>query len=291
MKSSVKMFADDTKLFGRSDTEEGIQNLQNDLDQLQLWSDRWLLRFHPQKCAVMKLGYRKSEASYSMPIKTADGSTDRMTLAETESEKDLGVVIDNKLTFCEHVAQSTMKANRVVGLIWRTFDHLKEEMFIQLFKSLVRPILEYGHCIWQPYHKTLCSDIEDVQRRATRLLGSLKNKSYPERLRVLRLPTLEHRRLRGDMIEVYKYLHGHYDVKKPTLSQAGGRDLRGHSLKLCKNRHRLDVRGNFFSYRTVTNWNSLTEEVVSAPSINAFKGRLDQLWQHRPSLYEPECQP
>ncbi|KAL8582030.1 hypothetical protein ACOMHN_028011 [Nucella lapillus] len=66
VKSEVKIFADDTKLYGRSDTAQGIQNMQDDPDQLQMWSDQWLLRFHPQKCAVMKLGTTKSEATYSM---------------------------------------------------------------------------------------------------------------------------------------------------------------------------------------------------------------------------------
>lgn len=290
VKSAVKMFADDTKLYGKSNTSQGIEELQEDLDQLQQWSERWLLRFHPQKCAVMKLGNKKSEASYSMPVKEADGSTVRLTLTETVAEKDLGVWIDNNLKFGPHIAHATTKANRVVGLIRRTFDYLNEEMFVQLYKSLVRPLLEYGHCVWQPYHKTLCSDIEDVQRRATRLLGNLKEKSYPERLRTLRLPTLEHRRLRGDMIEVFKYLYGYYDVKQPQLHLATGRELRGHSLKLRKDRHNLSVRANFFSHRVIDEWNNLTEEVVTAPTVNAFKSRLDSLWKNRPSVYEPECQ-
>ncbi|KAL8561621.1 hypothetical protein ACOMHN_001353 [Nucella lapillus] len=163
-------------------------------------------------------------------------------------------------------------------------------MFVQLFKGLVRPILEYGHSVWQPCQKTLCSDIEDVQRRATRLLGSLKNKPYPERLRALKLPTLEHRRLRGDMVEVFKYLHGCYEVLQPELTLASGRAPRGHSLKLQKDRYRLDLRGNYFAHRVVATWNSLPEEVVTAPSTNAFKSRLDHHWRHLPNLYEPKCQ-
>ena len=202
------------------------------------------------------------------------------------------MVIDNKLQFKEHVAQATGKATRIVGLIRRSFDHLSDRMFVQLFKSLVRPVLEYGHCIWQPYQKSLCSDIEDVQRRATKLLSSIKDKEYPERLRILRLPTLEHRRLRGDMIEVYKYLHGYYDVRMPGMKLADGRvaALRGHSLKLEKARHHLNIRGNFFGHRVVANWNDLPENVIAAPSINAFKSRLDRHWHALPSLYVPTCQ-
>ena len=77
-------------------------------------------------------------------------------------------------------------------------------MFVQLFKGLVRPILEYGHCIWKPDEKKqkgLCADIERVQKRATKMLSQLKDLPYPERLRRLKLPSLEHRRKRGDAIE------------------------------------------------------------------------------------------
>ena len=78
-------------------------------------------------------------------------------------------------------------------------------MFVQLFKALVRPILEYGHSVWQPHQKTLCSDLEDVQRKATDMLAHFKDNPYSERLRTLNVPSLEHRRRRGDLIKVYKY--------------------------------------------------------------------------------------
>ena len=95
------------------------------------------------------------------------------------------------------------------------------------------------------------------------------------------------------MIEVYKYLHGHYDVKSPGLdaSTDRGKDLRNaHSLKLTKKQYRLDVRGNYFSFRVVTSWNTLPEDVVLAPSIDAFKRRLDTFWKDIPTLYRPTCQ-
>ena len=178
----------------------------------------------------------------------------------------------------------------MVGLIRRSFDFLTETTFVQLYKSLVRPLLEYGHCAWQPSQKTLCSDVEDVQRRATKLLSSLKDKPYPDRLKTLELPCFEHRRLRGDIIEVYKYLHGYYDVNKPTFQPTTNGNLRGNALKLQKTRFRLDTRGNYFSIRAVDHWNRLSDSVVLAPSVNAFKSRLDKHWRDLQSLYDPPCQ-
>ncbi|KAK7089668.1 hypothetical protein V1264_024901 [Littorina saxatilis] len=91
------------------------------------------------------------------------------------------------------------------------------------------------------------------------------------------------------MIEVYKYLHGFYKTERPQFSFFAGRDTRGSTLKLSKPRYRLNVRGNFFSERVVNTWNSLPDQVVTAPSVNAFKARLDAHWKDLPSVFDPEC--
>ena len=90
--------------------------------------------------------------------------------------------------------------------------------------------------------KTLQKELEDVHRRATKFIGRLKDKSYSERLRILQLPSLEYSRLRGDMIDTYKYLTRIYDTSRPQLEPHSGRDTRGNSLKLAKHRPRLQIR-------------------------------------------------
>ncbi|KAK7088907.1 hypothetical protein V1264_024561 [Littorina saxatilis] len=216
--SSVKLFVDDTKLYTRTDVPSGPVVMQEDLDNLQEWSDNWLLKFHPKKCSVLKLGKQHTETSYHMKGRSESGEEVSITLEESETEKDLGVLVDNRLSFKGHVAQATAKANKTIGIIRRSFEHLDREVFVQLYKSLARPILEYGHSVWQPQQKLLCKEIEDVQRRATKLISALSEKTYPERLAILKLPSLEHRRLRGDMIDLYKYMHGIYDTGNPNSS-------------------------------------------------------------------------
>jgi hypothetical protein len=133
----------------------------------------------------------------------------------------------------------------------------------------------------------LYAEVENVQRRATKLLATLKNQPYLERLQKLRLPCLEHH---GDMLEVYKYLHGYYSVQRPAFHKVTTTELRGNSLKLQTNQYRLNIRGNDFSERIISTWNSLPDVVVTVPSINAFKSRIDNHWRNLPSLYEPSCQ-
>ena len=282
----AKMFADDTKVYVRSDTPDGARNLQGDLDTLQNWSDKWMLKFHPDKCCVLKLG-KDNDNKYEMGDATKG---ERITLKETEKEKDLGVIVDNKLSFSSHVAQTTAKANRMVGLIRRSFDFLNERTFVLLYKSMVRPLLEYGNSIWQPMLKGLESDIEDVQRRATKSLAHIRDKSYSERLKILKLPCLEHRRRRGCMIETYKFMHGYYDTTKPEFKKSNKEQLRGHSLKLDKTRCTTRIRANFLSNRITNDWNSLPNSVVTSPSIDTFKRRLDEHWKNIQTLYEPNCQ-
>ena len=121
------------------------------------------------------------------------------------------------------------------------------------------------------------------------MLGEIKDLPYPERLRKLKLPSLEHRRKRGDAIEVYKHLHGKYNVQSPTFELNKDAITRGNSLKLEKKRWRLNIRGNYFSNRVVNLWNGLPEHVVSAPSVDAFKTRLGKHWESLPSVYNPVC--
>ena len=110
-------------------------------------------------------------------------------------------------------------------------------------------MLEYGQAVWQPSLKTLRQDLEDVQRRATRMISKLKGKSYPERLATLKLPSLEHRRRRGDMIELYKYQTGLYNTSRPVFRPYSGGETRGHCKKLAKISNNTRIRSDFFSQR------------------------------------------
>ena len=132
-------------------------------------------------------------------------------LDEVSSEKDIGMVIDNRLSFSDQLADKTNKANKIVGLIRRIFVALDEEIFRCLYVALVRPHLEYANQIWATCLVKDIEAVENVQRRARKLAPALKNLTYEERLLKLGLPTLAYRRARGDMIETNKILGGIYD--------------------------------------------------------------------------------
>ena len=168
--------------------------------------------------------------------------------------------------------------NKLLALIRRGFTSLDVTSLSTLFKAIIRPHLEYGNVIWHPRYKADEELLESVQRRMTKLLPQLRLLDYEERLKKLNIPSLYYRRSRGDMIECYKYLHGLYKVTHDILPRDTKTKTRGHSYKLLKPSVQTSVRENFFSVRVVNPWNSLPEEVVSAPSINILKSKLNKVW-------------
>ena len=136
--------------------------VQSDLNELENWSDRWQIGFNKGKCNVMHLCYNNPKYTYYM---SGDTHT-RVPLSETIAEKDLGVIVDNKLSFYEHVATATKKANNILGTIKKTFSCLDRMMIKKLFVSLVRPVLEYDNCVRSPRFKmdiVKLSKSKDVQ--------------------------------------------------------------------------------------------------------------------------------
>ena len=166
----------------------------------------------------------------------------------------------------------------MIGLIKISFECIDSEMFSNLYNSLVRPLLEYCVQAWSPHLEKDITLLENVQRRATKIVKDLRNVEYPERLKILNLTRLEDRRTRGDMILTYRLLNGLEDIDYRKFFTLDDRtyNLRGHSKKLKKFGPSLDVRRHFFSQRVINKWNALTEEEVTAPNTRVFKLRYDK---------------
>jgi hypothetical protein len=276
LNSECYLFADDTKLFNEINSKRDQELLQQDLNTLHEWSKKWLLNFHPDKCKVLSICLSKIISKHVYKLKCGD---DVHELENVDRIKDLGVTVDSKLSFETHIHEKVSKANVMAGIIRRNFTFLDEDMFKCLYKSHVRPHLEYANSAWQSHKLKHIDALENVQRRATRYLPALKGLSYIERLRKLHMPTLTYRRARGDMIEVFKILNVYDRDVSPKLS-LNVHPTRGHSFKLCKTRAQRDIRKYFFTLRVTDMWNSLPAAVVMADSLNSFKNRLDRAWSN-----------
>ena len=191
--------------------------------------------------------------------------------------KDLGITVSDDLKAAEQISKCTTKANAMLGMIKRTFSVIDEEIFLKTFKVFVRPILEYCQQVWSPYLQKDIDSVEKVQRRATKLVPKLKDLSYEERLKHLKLFSLEERRTRGDMIFLYKMCNDQVDFDPKKLFVINRDDrTRGHNLKLYTNRSNKDIRRYYYTNRVVPLWNKLPNNVINSTNVSQFKRNYDK---------------
>ena len=259
-------FADDAKLYGRVNGEDGIRGLREDLGRLVEWSEEWGMIFNEVKCKVMHFGANNIEANYQINGHVLD---------VVEEERDLGVIVSNTLKVSAQCVKAVKTVNKILGLIKRTFTTRQKDIIINLYKSLVRPHLEYCMSAWRPHYVKDIELLEGVQRRATKLIEEFKGLEYEERLKRVGLTKLETRRLRGDLIEVFKIFHGLTDQNPLEFFTLASNNLRGHALKLYKPRILGDIGKFSFSFRVLNHWNDLPEEVVFTDNVNSFKNKID----------------
>ena len=195
---------------------------------------------------------------------------------ECDTEKDLGIHFDPLLKFDIHIEKKINKANQVLGLIKRSFSYLQKDIFVKLYKSMVRPHLEYGNCVWHPNLKRQSIAIEKVQRRATKIVKACKKMTYEERLQFLKLPSLKGRRIRGDLIQVYKIVHNIDDLNFHDFFKTNTTNItRKNEGKLFLSRSNTNIRSQFFTNRVVHMWNDLPTNIKNAQTMNQFKNLMD----------------
>lgn len=269
--SKINKFADDCKL-GKSIKNQGDKEiLQNDLQKLSKWANDWQMQFNIDKCSVVHFGKKNPCNDYYLNAKQ---------IKRNNVERDLGVITDKGMKFDEQCNKAASSANMTLGMIRRSITCKNKNVILKLYKALVRPKLEYCVQSWRPYLKKNIEKLEKIQHRATKMIEGYRNYSYEDRLKYTGLTTLEDRRTRGDLIEVYKFMHRFNTVNKDIFfTMSKNKITRGNSYKLEKGRSRLDIRKHYFSQRVVNYWNCLPEDVVGALSVNSFKNKYDSYKQ------------
>ena len=214
-----------------------------------------------------------------------------VTLTKTDAEKDVGVIVSSDNKPSKQCLAAAKKANSTLGRMARSVTYRDKFVWIGLYKTYVRPILEYCVQAWRPWLAKDIKVLEDVQRRAVRQVRGLKGLTYEEKLAELDLFSLEHRRERGDLIQTWKILNKHDDVDESVwferFSSEYNRDTRlstgNNTLKHKTSYH--DPRANCFSVRVPKIWNKLPDNIRSAEKLAQFKDNYDLFMKTTGHLY------
>ena len=262
----LSLFADDSRLGQSVICKDDVASLQASLDVIHNWSLNWQLPLSPEKCEVMSFGGVLNETYY------LGGSP----LENVNKHRDLGITVCEDLSFSTHCALIAAKGHQQAYLLRKCFTHSCAEALVQVFKTYVRPILEYNSAVWSPYLVSDIKKIENVQRRFTKYLPGMRGLLYAERLAALSLESLLFRRRMTNLHICYLLVRGSpYQGDGPPLITCNTElRTRGHRWRFDWRRANLNCRHNFFLLRTGRMWNSLPSFVVEAPNLKSFKSLL-----------------
>ncbi|NQY00907.1 MAG: hypothetical protein HRT70_07220 [Flavobacteriaceae bacterium] len=278
--SAVLKYADDIKLyknFSKTLNGAATDSLQNDLDALTTWSIDWQMKFNVSKCSSLHFGHGNSLRQYEI---------DNQPIPISTKEKDLGIVITSNAKVSTHISHIVRRAEMCLGALKRNIVSRDKNTFLKLYKQLVRPHLEYAVAVWNPYLLRDIELVERVQRRATRCVHGLYNKSYLDRLKCVEIDSLQTRRYMFDLIEVYKIVKHLSPLRcEQFFDIETSQRTRGHPLKLRKKQCHLECRKNFFVNRVINIWNRLPENIVMTESVCQFKHHLLQFLQKTEVAY------
>ena len=281
----VRKFADDTKGANVVEDESDAEQMQRDIDAMVEWGRQWEMVFNVDKCKVLHLGRNNKQFKYRLgdvEMKVAD------------EEKDLGVWFDTSMKPSNQCERAAKEANAALGMITRSFHYRTKEVLVPLYKTFVRPKLEYASVVWAPWLAKDINELEKIQKRMTRMLAGMGGREYEERLEAIGLTTLAERRARGDMIETFKTLRGVNKVKKedwfklqvnearPTRSNArvvGNETVRKQEV-IIPQKAKLEIRRNFFTVRAANEWNQIPDAIKASETVNGFKNAYDR-WKQK----------
>ena len=268
VKSSIKLFADDLKLIGNANCRE---NILGDLKELEYWEKLWLLSFNVDKCKVLHVQHNDNP--------NHDYYLNGLKLKESNQEKDLGVLTSDTLLWNAQIKSCIAKANKMISWIVRNLMLREKNVMLSVYKMLIRPHLEYCVQLWNPVPEhgswSLILELEGVQRRFTRLIDEIGTLPYSERLDILNLTTLAERRIRGDLIEVFKALNGFSSLNSIFNISRSGLNLISGEVKKTSSTKVKTLHKHFLTERIVMIWNMLPVEVKSSMSVNDFKINLE----------------
>ena len=288
--SKIRLFADDSAIHRNINCPNDAKLLQNDIFRLQEWAATWQMKFNIKKCKILRITRRTKNAikfQYTMSSPRSHSTitvppeiqraaadiliTDPPTAAYThlediQSDKYLGVVLDNRLSFNKHTDEISKKATNLLNLCRRNLHMCHENIKETAYKAIIRPHLEYASPSWNPYTSRNINKIEAVQRRAARFVLGNYNYSPTSGLthdihhRLKWIP-LQHRRALYDLALFYKIRSNMININFPPIVQPSSRQPNRYLHVQAL--HSDAYKYNFFN-STIRTWNIIPNQALSS---------------------------
>ena len=267
----IRLFADDCLVYRLITSPKDQAILQKDLFSLQQWSEKWGMKFNPSKCQIMHIARTQTKTKFYELCGEF--------LSTVDSAKYLGIVISKDLDWHEQVCSVAKKANSALHLIARNLHNTSKSARSLAYTSIARPKLEYSATVWDPHTQKDSDILEKVNRRAARVVYKKsfwdQDVSPTKLIKELGWKTLAERRQQQRLCMMFK-INNKLVAVPPTQLIKPARILRGHSQKFQTIRTSCNTVKFSFYPRTIPEWNSLTEDIISAPSLDSFKNRLSR---------------
>ena len=267
----ILKFADDTKTVNRATTISDRERLQECINRMYNWSILWSMSFNISKCKVIHFGHNNVNHDYTM-----NGDI----IAKADKERDIGVDVSRSLKPSDHCSRAAGTAFGILYQLLRSFHYRDKKIFVQLYKTYVRPHLEFAAPVWSPWLKKDILALEKVQEKFVKNITCLNGKTYKEKLAEINMMSLETRRTYLELVETYKIIRGHTKVNRESLFELVSDNPRRTTrstdcpINIIIKRCNLDIRLNFYTMRIGNQWNSLPIDIKMSGTLGSFKMQL-----------------
>jgi hypothetical protein len=258
-------FADDGKGAKIIKNATDAVALQDTLDMLCRWAEKWGMSFNEKKCKVMHIGKNNPNFDYYM---------NGVRLAVVEEEKDVGITVQRNLKPAKHCQRVAATAMGVLKQMTRTFHYRDRNIFLRLYKQYVRPHVEFATPAWSPWLISDIQTVEKVQEKAVGMISGLKGRNYEEKCKELEIETLQERREINDMAQVFKLISGKDKISRVTLFNhvpPGRTRMAADPLNVRPEIAKTEIRKNFFSQRIAAKWNKIPSTIKNSRNVHQFK--------------------
>lgn len=266
----ILKYADDIRIFlscPKDHVNELHSKLQCDVSSISKWTTNNGMSLNVTKCFTVSFGKSTSPRIYSI---------DDVSIPQSTTYNDLGVIVQSPLSFKGHISSMIRKSFSKLGLIKKLFIKKDKTSITKLFDAFVLPTAEYASIIWCPSSTFQSDNVERIQKSMCRLIPSIRNLSYSEQLQSLGKFSLRIRRIRRQLIFMFKMLSGSLNLN---FDEMFDRRLtcrtRGHNVQLTARFARRNCRLHFFSTHAIQYWNKLSPDIIDSSSLVVFKNKLN----------------